>query len=312
MPSVAVVALGGNAIIKPGERGDIHSQFAHTRESLASIVDLIRAGFRLVITHGNGPQAGYELIKNERARDEVPELPLGCIDAATEGWMGYMIGQSLQNRLRKEGIDRDVLAVITQVIVDKDDPAFANPTKPVGPFYSEEDLPKLRARGWVMKKDCNRGYRRVVPSPYPKKVVEANIIKSLVERDVIVIAVGGGGIPVYVEDDGTLEGVDAVIDKDRASSVLASEISAKLLIILTAVPFVYLNYDSGDPTPLKNVRLSEIRRFYEEGHFAPGSMAPKIEAAIDFLEKGGEKVIISSVESAASAVRGETGTHIIP
>lgn len=311
MAKIAVVALGGNAILKKGEEGDIHQQFAHTRESLASIVELIEEGYRLAITHGNGPQAGNELIRVELSKQAVPELPLGVIDAATEGWMGYMIQQSLQNRLHLEGIDRRVLTVPTQVIVDRGDPNLAKPSKPIGPFYTKEEAKLLREKGVLVKEDAGRGYRRVVPSPIPLEIVEKETIRELVSEGVVVIAAGGGGIPVYVEDDGTLEGVDAVIDKDRAAAVLARDIGADLLLILTNIDKVALNYNTLFQKDLDLLTTSQAKRYMGEGHFPPGSMGPKIEAAMNFLEWGGAEVIIASLEKARQALEGKAGTKIV-
>ncbi len=311
MAKIAVVALGGNAILKKGEEGDIHQQFAHTRESLASIVELIREGYRLAITHGNGPQAGNELIRVELSRHLVPELPLGVIDAATEGWMGYMIQQSLQNRLHREGISRRVVTVPTQVIVDRNDPNLQKASKPIGPFYTKEQAKLLREQGVLIKEDAGRGYRRVVPSPLPLEIVEKETIGELVAQGVVVIAAGGGGIPVYVEHDGTLEGVDAVIDKDRASAVLARDIGADLLLILTDVEKVALNYNTLFQKDLDLLTVSQAKQYTEEGHFPPGSMGPKIEAAVNFLEWGGGEVIIASLERAREALEGEAGTRIV-
>lgn len=310
MKKIAVVALGGNAILKKGEEGTIHQQFANTRESLASIVELIKEGYRLAITHGNGPQAGNELIRGELSRGVVPTLPLGVIDAATEGWMGYMIEQSLQNRLHLEGIDRRVVTIPTQVIVDRNDQALKKPTKPIGPFYKKEEAKVLRDKGILIREDSGRGYRRVVPSPTPLEIVEKETIRTLVAEGVEVIAAGGGGIPVYLEADGTLEGVDAVIDKDRASAVLARDISADLLLILTYVDKVALRYNTLFQEDLDSLTVSQAKRYMEEGHFPPGSMGPKIEAAINFLEWGGGEVIIASLERAKDALEGKAGTRI--
>ncbi len=309
----AVVALGGNAITQPGQEDTIANQFANTRRSLDPIVQLAREGFNLVVTHGNGPQVGNALLRIELARGKAPILPLGVVVADTEGGMGYMIEQSLQNRLRIERIDRPVVTIITQMLVDEDDPAIDNPTKFIGQFYSEEEAAAFtRTRGWQMKKDADRGWRRVVPSPIPYRAVEAPIIKKLVEDGTVVIAGGGGGIPVYIDANGNYEGLDAVIDKDFASAVIAHEIGADVLAILTPVKKVALNFGRPDQKELDTVTLSEVRRYHEQGHFPPGSMGPKIEAAIKFLEGGGKLVVISSLEEARKAIYGEAGTRIIP
>ncbi len=309
----AVVALGGNAISQPGQEDTIANQFANTRRSLAPIVQLARAGFRLVVTHGNGPQVGNAMLRIELARGRAPELPLGVVVADTEGGMGYMIEQSLQNKLKQEHIDREVVTIITQMLVDKDDPAIGNPTKFIGQFYSEQEAREfMKTRGWQMKPDADRGWRRVVPSPKPLRAVEAPTIKKLVMEGTIVIAGGGGGIPVYIDEKGNYEGLDAVIDKDLASAVIAREIGADILAILTSVPKVALHYSKPNQRELDTVTLSEIKKYYDEGHFPPGSMGPKIQAAIRFLEDGGQMVTISSIEEAREAIHGEAGTRILP
>ena len=309
----AVVALGGNAITRPGAEDTIASQFANTRKSLDGIVELIRDGYNLVVTHGNGPQVGNALLRIELARGKAPILPLGVCVADTEGGMGYMIEQSLQNRLRMEGIDRRVVTIITQMLVDPKDPAIANPTKYIGQFYTEEDARLFaETRGWCVKRDADRGWRRVVPSPMPYRAVEAGTIKTLVGAGTIVIAAGGGGIPVYVDEQGNLEGLDAVIDKDLASAVLAEEIGAEVLSILTSVERVSINFGTPEQKELDQCSLSEIKELYDEGHFPPGSMGPKILAATKFLDKGGEMVTITSLDNAYKALKGEAGTRIIP
>jgi carbamate kinase len=308
----AVVALGGNAITVPGQEDTIANQFANTRASLDGIVELARDGFRLVITHGNGPQVGNCLLRVELARGKAPILPLGVLVADTEGGMGYMIEQSLQNRLKKDKIDRPVVTIITQMLVDEFDPAVSNPTKYIGQFYTEDDARLFgETRNWQMKKDSDRGWRRVVPSPMPLKAVEADTIRTLVESGTIVIAGGGGGIPVYVDANGNLEGMDAVIDKDLASAVLGHEVGAGILSILTSVDNVAINFGKPDQRMLGTCTLSEIRRYYDEGHFPPGSMGPKVLAAIKFLENGGELVTITSFKNARRAVDGEAGTRIV-
>ena len=309
----AVVALGGNAITKPGLEDTIANQFANTRASLDGIVGLLHDGYNLVITHGNGPQVGNALLRIEVTRGKAPILPLGVCVADTEGGMGYMIEQSLQNRLRAEGIRRPVVTIITQMLVDPNDPAIANPTKYIGQFYTEEEARLYtETRGWQMKADSNRGWRRVVPSPQPIKAVEGDTIKNLVEAGTIVIAGGGGGIPVYIDEKGNLEGLDAVIDKDLASAVLAKEIGAGVLSILTSVDQVALNFGKPDQKLLGEVKLSEMKRLFDEGHFPPGSMGPKVQAAMKFIEEGGEVVTITSFENASRSVTGQAGTRIIP
>ncbi|MFH1891198.1 MAG: carbamate kinase [Candidatus Zixiibacteriota bacterium] len=308
----AVVALGGNAITKKGVPDTIANQFEHTRQSLAGIVPLARDGFKIAITHGNGPQAGNALLRVELARGKAPILPLGICVADTEGGMGYMIEQSLQNRLRSEGIERDVVTIVTQVIVDKNDPSIKNPTKYLGQFYTHEEARQFaRERGWKVKKDGDRGWRRVVASPIPLATVNAKSIKNLVAKGMIVIASGGGGVPVYIDKNGDFEGLDAVIDKDRASAVLANEIGADLLIILTSVDKVALNFGKLDQKFLDRVTVAEMKEYSEKEHFPTGSMGPKVEAAIGFIENGGKEVIITSIEKAYEAVKGDEGTRIV-
>jgi carbamate kinase len=307
----AVVALGGNAIATTGKE-DIYEQFANTRKSLAGIVELIQEGYNLAITHGNGPQVGNALSRVERTADEIPGLPLGVIVADTEGGMGYMIEQSLHNKLHHLNIRRDIITLVTQVIVDQDDPSIKNPTKFIGPFYTKEQAENLAINfNWVIKEDSGRGYRRVVPSPVPLRILNKRIIRQLVDQGVIVIAAGGGGIPVYVEIDGTVEGVDAVIDKDRASAVLASDIGAETFVILTNVDHVYINFHTSSQKKLTEITLSEAKRYLNEDQFPAGSMGPKIEAAITFLNSGGKEVIITSLDRAKQAILGEAGTRII-
>ncbi|MDZ7262417.1 MAG: carbamate kinase [candidate division KSB1 bacterium] len=309
---IAVVALGGNAITREFEEGNITQQFANTRRSLVGVADLIEKGYRLALTHGNGPQVGNALIRVEESRHLVPPLPLGVIVADLEGGMGYMIQQSLQNKLIKRGIDRKVVTIVTQVIVDKNDPSILNPTKFVGPFYKEDQVEDLvKKRGWIIKKDPGRGYRRVVPSPIPLEIVEKDTIKKLVEEGVIVIAAGGGGAPVYIEEDGTYEGVDGVVDKDRAAAILGRDIGAEELYILTAVEKVALNFRTKNQVDLDQMTVAEAKKYFAAGHFPKGSMGPKIEAAIQFLESGGKLVVITSIEMMTDAIEGRTGTRIV-
>jgi carbamate kinase len=305
-----VVALGGNAIIEEGTEGTIEQQFANTRKSLAAIVGMIREGHKVVLTHGNGPQAGVHLIRNEAASQQVPPSPLGVIVADTQGSMGYMIAQCLSNALLKEGVKKDVVTVVTQVEVDPEDPSMMNPTKYVGPFYKAEQVEALRQRGWIIKEDPGRGFRRVVPSPLPLDVIEKDIIKDLIDDGKIVIAVGGGGVPVRRDAEGCLQGVDAVIDKDRASALLANLIAADELVILTGVDRVAINYKKPDMRFFDRMTVEECEAYLAQGQFPKGSMGPKIEAACDFVKRGGEKVIITSMENATLAVDGKAGTVI--
>lgn len=309
----AIVALGGNAITRKDVEDTIANQFTNTRRSLLPIVELARQGYDLCISHGNGPQVGNALLRVELARGKAPILPLGICVADTEGGMGYMIEQSLQNRLDREGIKRGVCTVITQMVVDVSDPSIKNPTKYIGQFYSREEAEKLaHESGWTVKRDADRGWRRVVASPIPISCVESDVIKLLLDNHCIVIAAGGGGIPVFVDPRLGFEGVDAVIDKDRASAVLGREIGAEILVILTSINQVAVNFGKPEQKWLGEVTVSEMRKYYHEGHFPPGSMGPKVEAAIDFLDGGGKEVIITSFDLAASALVGKAGTRIYP
>ena len=308
---VVVIALGGNALIREGQQGTIAEQFENIRKSLDGIIYCLKQGYGVVITHGNGPQVGNMLLMVEASRNQVPELSLGVCVADTEGAIGYMIQQSLTNRLRKEGINKCVVTVLTQVIVDKHDKAFSNPTKPIGPFFTKEEAERFqREKGWHILEDSHRGYRRVVASPNPLEIVEECAIKSLLEAGDIVIAAGGGGIPVIVRDDGDLEGVDVVIDKDLASGVLARGIKADCLMMLTGVEHVFLNFKQSNERALSRLTVKEAHKYLKEGHFLPGSMGPKIQAAINFLNWGGELVIITSIDNGKMALEGRTGTKI--
>jgi len=306
-----VIALGGNAIIKNYQRGTVYEQFANTRESLKDIPGIINEGHDLVVTHGNGPQVGNILIRVEEAIDEAYELPLGVCVAETQGEMGYMIAQTLKNFFTLNGIEREVAAVLTQVIVDPDDPATFNPTKPIGPFLDEEGAVGLKERGIPYIEDAGRGYRRVVPSPIPLKIVETPVIRTLLETGTLVVAVGGGGMPVYRDHRNCLEGVDAVVDKDLASEVLAAELGADEFIILTDVDKVCINFRKPDQTQLDRLTVAEAKVFLDEGHFPAGSMGPKIRAAIKFLEEdGGKRVVITSDQKLGDAFHGKAGTII--
>ena len=307
------MALGGNAISRETEEGNIYQQFANTRRSLVGVVEMIEEGYHVILTHGNGPQVGNALIRVEEARHLVPPIPLGVLVADTEGGMGYMIEQSLQNMLHRRGIRRKVVTLLTQVVVDKNDPSILNPTKFVGPSFQKEEVKQIeQKRGWTLKKDVGRGWRRVVPSPLPLEIVEKETIRELIDKGVVVIACGGGGIPVYMEDDGTYEGVDGVIDKDRAAAVLGRDIGAQELHILTAVDKVALRFGTKDQENLDRLTLSEAKRYLEAGEFPSGSMGPKIEAAIHFLEEGRQnEVLVTSIEKFTQARQGKTGTRII-
>lgn len=309
----AIVALGGNAITTEDREDTIPNQFYNTRRSMASIVQLAGEGYDICVSHGNGPQVGNAIFRVEMTQDRAPELPLGICVADTQGGMGYMIEQSLQNRLNLEKIDRKVCTVITQMVVDINDASIQNPTKYIGQFYSEEIAKDLASqRGWTVKKDGDRGWRRVVASPLPLTCVEKETIKILLDNHFIVVAAGGGGIPVYIDPELGYEGVDAVIDKDRASAVLGREIGAELFIILTPVDQVAINFGTDKEQGLGEITVTELKRYYSEGHFPPGSMGPKVEAAIDFINNGGRKVIITSINLATEALAGKAGTVVHP
>ncbi|HZJ00531.1 MAG TPA: carbamate kinase [Gemmatimonadaceae bacterium] len=306
----AVVALGGNALSPPGERSTIADQFQHTRESLGPIVDLAAEGWNLCIVHGNGPQVGDELVRNEVARDEVAPLPLGVLVASTAGWIGYMIQQSVENALRKSGSSRRVTTVLTQVEVDPKDQALAQPTKFIGHAIPEERALKLESEGHSIKVDSRAGYRRVVGSPDPIAIHEISLIRSLVSEGTIVIACGGGGIPVYHDPKLGLEGVDAVVDKDLAASVLARELGAELLLILTDVDAVYSDWGKPAQKALPNLSAGEADKLRNEGALGEGSMAPKVRAAVDYVRKTGGRAIITELSRGLDAVHGRAGTTI--
>ena|SRR5688572_27787803 len=305
-----VVALGGNALLSEGERGDIHQQFAHTRESLAPIVAMAHAGWRIAVVHGNGPQIGDELYRNEMARSVLPPLPLGVLVAGTAGWIGYMIQQSLQNALERARIERDVVTVITQVLVDPDDPATREPIKPIGRVLDEQTAQAMkREHNWTLREDGN-GWRRIVPSPVPRDIVEREQIRQLIERGTIVIAAGGGGTPVYRHPVLRLEGVDAVIDKDRAAAVLARAIDAEVLLILTNVDAVYTEWGTDRQKKLERLSILEAEELLHGNELGKGSMAPKVEAAVAFVKDGGRKSIIAKLDEGLDALSGNAGTVI--
>jgi carbamate kinase len=312
MAKKAVAAIGGNSITLPGQRGTIPEQFENTRRTSRHIAEMIRRGYDLVISHGNGPQVGNILLRAETASNILPMLPLDTCGADSQGGMGYMIQQVLSSELGRIRLHKTVVTVITQVVVDKDDPAFASPSKPIGPFYTREQAEERRkAEGWDIVEDAGRGFRRVVASPVPVRIVELEAIRSLIEAGCIVIAVGGGGIPV-VEENGSLKGVSAVIDKDLASSLLGVGLGAELLLISTAVESIYLNFGKENQRALSKMTSAEAREYLDEGQFPPGSMGPKVQAALDFLDRGGKEVIVTSPEKIVSSLEGKSGTRIVP
>jgi carbamate kinase len=308
---LAVLAIGGNSLIKDKNHIALSSQYEAIRETTNYIVDLVAEGLSLVITHGNGPQVGFIYRRGELARHELPLIPLDICGADTQGAIGYMIEKALLNDFRRRRINKRVAVVVTQAIVDSDDQSFKKPTKPIGSFMSEEEaLANKKESGWEVMEDAGRGFRRVVPSPIPREIIELDVIRLLVERGYVVVAAGGGGIPVIRNERGELEGVEAVIDKDLGSSLLARNLGADTFIISTAIDAVYLNFGERNQKPIRRVSLAEVKQYLGEGHFKPGSMRPKIEAVIEFLEAGGEKAIITSPENLLNAVKGEEGTTI--
>ena len=311
MASTALIAIGGNSLIRAGEKGTIAEQFANTRRTANGIVEIIRAGFKVVVTHGNGPQVGAALLRSERAADQVYTHPLDVCGATTQGEIGYLLQQSMQTALAEAGLETPVVTVVTQVVVSADDPAMSRPTKPIGPFYSEREAREKQERfGWAIVEDAARGFRRVVPSPDPLDIVEEDAIRRLIGAGVLVIAVGGGGIPV-VREGRALRGVEAVIDKDRASALLAARLGSDYFIISTDADHVYLHYKKPGQRPLERVTAGEMDAYYRDGHFPPGNMGPKIESALRFLRNGGREVIITSNGRLLNAVRGKAGTHIV-
>jgi carbamate kinase len=305
-----VVALGGNALQPQDGSGEIHEQFAHTRESLAAVVQLAAQGWHIAIVHGNGPQIGDELLRNECSREQLPPLPLGVLVAGTAGWIGYMIQQSLQNALERADVARSVVSVITQVIVDPEE-ARAEPVKPIGRVLHEAQARTLEHElGWTVGPDAGGGWRRRVPSPRPLAIVEAAEIRHLVERGVIVVAAGGGGTPVYRDPVLRLEGVDAVIDKDRAAEVLATQLDAAVLLILTNVEGAYRGFGTPEQELLREIGLQQAEAMLAAGEFGPGSMGPKVEAAVAFLHNGGRRAIIARLDQGLGAVQGESGTQL--
>jgi carbamate kinase len=310
---LAVVAIGGNSLIKDNRRLSVLDQYRAAGETSHHLAALIKAGYRVVVTHGNGPQVGFILLRSEIAKDQLHQVPLESCVADTQGAIGYQIQQTLENELRRLRIRQPVATLVTQVVVDRSDPAFKNPSKPIGPFYSEAEARAHAVRdGWAVAEDAGRGWRRVVPSPRPRAIVEEPVIRALLEQDVVVVAVGGGGIPVVREKGGRLRGCAAVIDKDAASSLLARRLAADVLIISTGVKRVCLDFGKPSQRELAAMTLAEARRYLRQGHFAAGSMKPKIEAAIDFLKAGGGRVIITRPDLLDKAVAGRAGTHITP
>lgn len=310
--SKVVIALGGNALAEAGKPATAEAQLEAVLKTADHVADIIKAGYQVVVAHGNGPQVGRIVLQNEIASSETPAMPFDVCGAMSQGYIGYHIQQGLSKVLREKGVDKEVATVVTQVVVDQNDPKFQNPSKPIGSFYSEEEARKLeKESGYVMKEDAGRGWRRVVASPMPVEIVELDAVKCLVDNGFVVVTVGGGGIPVIKEKNGDLTGVAAVIDKDLASEKLAEDLDAEVLLILTAVEKVSLNYNKPDQKDLDTISVQEAKEYIEAGHFAPGSMLPKIEAAVKFVEsKAGRKAIITSLEKAEDALAGKAGTTL--
>jgi carbamate kinase len=309
---LAVVAIGGNSLIKDKARRTVPDQYESARETCVHIAGMIEQGWDVAIGHGNGPQVGFILRRSELARHELHEVPLDFCGADSQGAIGYMLQQILHNEFRRRGIQKQAATVVTQVLVDREDPAFQNPTKPIGSFMDgEEANRRARAEGWNVVEDAGRGWRRVVPSPLPKRVIEQDAVKELLDARFVVITVGGGGIPVVEDEEGNLVGTAAVIDKDFASSLLARSIGAGLFLICTAVEKVSLNFGRPDQIDLDQMTVAEAKKYIKEGHFAPGSMLPKIQAIVEFLEAGGKEALVTDPENIERALAGETGTRIV-
>lgn len=309
---LVMVAMGGHAFIGKGEKGTYDDHVRNSDSIARCLMHLVERDYDLVVTHGNGPQVGTLLRQNEMSRDELPDDPLDVLVAMTEGSLGYYMQQSLLNALRAREIRRYVVTVVTQVLVDQQDPAFDNPSKPIGPFLSKEEAELRRdTLGWQIREDAGRGWRRLVPSPQPLKVVQRQMIRDAARAGHIVVACGGGGIPIKLDAGNRYTGVEAVIDKDLTSSVLASNIGASLLIILTDVPQVLLDFGKPTERPLGAVTLEELEAYFDAGHFPPGSMGPKVEAVIRFLKAGGRRAMITNAANLKQAIEGRAGTHFV-
>lgn len=309
---LAIVAMGGHAFIAKGEKGTISDHERNAERIAKQVLELTKRGYNLIMTHGNGPQVGNRLLQTELAREDVPAMPLDVLVADTEGQLGYVLQQAFLNELRRNSVETYVLAVITQVLVDRDDPALQNPTKPIGPFYTEEEAQRRATDlGWKVIDDAGRGWRRVVPSPKPLKVIQRHSIRNAAREGHIVIACGGGGIPIKKLESGDYEGVEAVIDKDLTSALLAAEIGADLFIILTDVEKVYLNYGKPDQLGLDAVTIQLLEQYIAAGHFPAGSMGPKMEAVRQFLGQGGRRAIITSPDRLFDALEGKAGSHFV-
>jgi len=306
-----VIAFGGNALLQRGQKGTFEEQFENVKKTCVRVADLIQRGYKIVLTHGNGPQVGATLLRHEAAKNIVPPFPLDACGAETQGFIGYMMQQALRNELKSRGVDKFVVSVVTRMIVDKHDSAFQNPTKPIGPFYTREEAEMVRQQKpeLVIKEDAGRGYRRVVPSPDPKIIAERAAIRALVDAGFVVVACGGGGIPI-IEEGGHAVGVEAVIDKDLGGQRLATLIGAHIFVILTDVEGAYVNYGKPNQEMIREITSGKLRNYAKEGQFKEGSMAPKVEAAIRFVESGGERAIIASLGKLIEALDNQTGTQV--
>ena len=310
---IALIAFGGNAILPETQRGLQTEQMNNAKKAASLMIHIIKKGYDLIIVHGNGPQVGNLLIQMEEAINKIPPFSLEVCDAMTEGSMGFMLEKAVINELRRNSLDKEVATLITQVVVDKDDPAFENPSKPIGPFYTKYRARMLiREKKWKMIEDSGRGYRKVVPSPRPIDIVPKRIIRDLIHSGKIVITSGGGGIPVIINTRGFFEGVEAVIDKDYAASLIAREANAELFIILTNVERVYLNYGSPDEKPIPVMTVDQAKKYLSQGQFPAGSMGPKIKAAIEYIESGGKEMLITSANQLKASLINRSGTRIRP
>ena len=312
MEKTAIIALGGNALSNKQQAGTVKEQFGNTKKSLTEIVKFLRKDYNICITHGNGPQVGDELLRMDLTQDEVPPIPLGICVAGTQGTIGYMIQQTFQNILNQEKIDKEVVTLVTQVVVDPNHSSLKNPTKFVGKRYSKQEAEKrAKSMGWIVKEQDPGEWRRVVPSPDPDFVMHGISIRTLVHAGIVVLAAGGGGIPVFVDDNKNLKGIDAVIDKDLTAAKLGRVIRADEYYIVTDIDQVYLNYGKDNQTPIDTMTDEEAKQYQEEGHFQQGSMWPKIRSAIHFLKHHGKKVVITNIDNLQDAIDGKAGTSII-
>lgn len=311
MNKVAVVAVGGNALIVDEKHRTVPDQYLAAAECMRHIAEMIQTGWKVVVTHGNGPQVGFILRRSEIARHELHEVPLDSCGADTQGAIGYMFQRALHNEFKQRGLNRQAVTVVTQVLVDKNAPEFQKPSKPIGSFMSEADAQvKMAKEGWTMAEDAGRGWRRVVASPLPQRIIERDAIQALIEQDFVVIAVGGGGIPVIENEHGDLLGMEAVIDKDYGGALMANSLPAEIFIIATAVEKVAINFNKPNQQWLDRLTVAEAQQYLAESHFAQGSMEPKIKAALQFIERGGQAAIITNPENLSRALAGETGTRI--